>query len=203
MVLLTALIAGDWVAHYYVEPILKARVVHTLEARFQSRVELAGFQLSVLNGVDAQGHGLKIFSRGEAGAAPLFAVSQFTFHIRWIDLLRSPMRVRMVNIRDLSINLPPKGQRWRMPRLKGYEKKQAGSILVDQLEVHRAELTLNTDKPGRVPLVFNILKLRMQRVGPDQPMKFQALLVNPKPVGQIKSHGVFGPLDEGAAGDTP
>lgn len=202
VVLVTALIAVEWVAHH-VEPILKARVVHTLEARFQSRVELAGFQVSVLNGLEVQGSGLKIFPRGEPGATPLFAVDHFSFHTRWHDLFRSPMRVRVVHIRDLGINFPPKGQRWRMPKLKGKQKKQAVSILVGRLDVERAELTLETNKQGKTPLVFNIIQLNMQRVGPDQPMKYEAVLVNPKPVGQIKTSGTFGPFDEGSAGDTP
>lgn len=202
VMLVTALIAVEWVAHD-VEPMLKARVVRTLEARFQSRVELSGFQVSVLNGLEAQGTGLKIFPRGESGAAPIFVISQFSFHTRWIDLLRTPMRVRVVHIRDLGIHLPPKGQRRLMPRLEGKQEEQAESILVDELEVQRAELTLGANKPGKIPLVFKIVKLTMQRVGANQPMKFQALLVNPKPVGQIKTRGVFGPFDEGAAGDTP
>ena len=36
----------------------------------------------------------------------------------------------------------------------------------------------------------------MRDVGPGQPMRFEAKLVNPKPVGDIQSFGTFGPLDE-------
>lgn len=202
LVAIAGLITVEWVVHH-AEPMLKARVVHTLEARFQSRVELAGFQVSVLNGLEVEGSGLKIFPRGESGAMPLFAIDRFSFHTRWLDLFRSPMRVRVVHIRDFSLNLPPKGQRWKMPKLKGKKKKQATSIIVDRLEIQRAELTLETNKPGKIPLVFNISKLNMQRVGPNQPMNFQAVLVNPKPVGQIQTKGTFGPFDEGNAGETP
>jgi hypothetical protein len=202
LVAVAGLIAVQWVVHH-AEPMLKARVVRTLEARFESHVELAGFQVSVLNGLDVNGTGLKIFPRGVSSTTPLFSVDRFSFHTRWLDLFRSPMRVRVVHIHDFSLNLPPKGQRWKMPKLKGKKKKQAASIVVDKLDVSRATLTLEPGKPGKIPLVFNIEKLDMQRVGPDQPMKFQAVLVNPKPVGQIRTKGTFGPFDEGDAGETP
>ena len=202
LVAVAGLVTVEWVVHH-AEPILKARVVRTLEARFESRVELGGFQVSVLNGLDVNGTGLKIFPRGASSATPLFAVDQFSFHTRWVDLFRSPMRVRVVHIRDFSLNLPPKGQRWKMPALKGKQKKQAASIVVERLNIRRAELTLESGKPGKMPLVFNIQKLNMQRVGPDRPMTFQSMLVNPKPVGLIQTKGTFGPFHDGDAGETP
>jgi hypothetical protein len=43
----------------------------------------------------------------------------------------------------------------------------------------------------------------MNDIGPGQPMRFEATLVNPKPVGDIHSTGLFGPWNEGSPRDTP
>src|SRR5882672_4514831 len=43
------------------EPILKARVMDTLSARFHSRVELESFHVSVFRGFQITGKGLKLY----------------------------------------------------------------------------------------------------------------------------------------------
>src|ERR1035438_6455715 len=70
------------------------------------------------------------------------------------------------------------------------------SITVDRFVCADTKLIINTDKPGKPPLEFDIGDLRMKDIGPGQPLRFDATLVNPKPVGNIKSTGVFGPLNE-------
>ena len=59
------LLAGGAVAVYFAiaraEPIVRARVIETLSNRFHSKVELAGFNVSVVNGIEVSGEGLKIF----------------------------------------------------------------------------------------------------------------------------------------------
>src|SRR6202167_6245602 len=43
----------------------------------------------------------------------------------------------------------------------------------------------------------------MKDVGPAQPFQFSAALVNPKPVGNIQSSGLFGPWQQDSPRDTP
>src|SRR5579864_6431266 len=43
------------------QPILRARVIDTLSARFKSRVELGDLHVWVADGVDVDGKGLKIY----------------------------------------------------------------------------------------------------------------------------------------------
>jgi small-conductance mechanosensitive channel len=45
----------------HAEPILRTRVIGTLSNRFNSKVELASFHVSVVNGIEVSGKGLKIF----------------------------------------------------------------------------------------------------------------------------------------------
>ena len=186
------------------EPILRARVIETLSTRFDSRVELASFDVSVIQGFEVSGRGLKLYPNHLEMQQPLFSVDKFSFRTGWRDLLRTPMHIGQVRISGLHINMPPKNQRHDMPKLsQGSSGSGRIQILVDELLIDHATLIIRTDKPGKVPLDFEISKLQMTSVGANQPMHFHAILTNPKPVGDIDSTGYFGPYVTHSPGDTP
>ena len=187
-------------------PILRSRVINTLSTRFDSRVQLQSFDVSVLQGFEVSGGGLKLYPNKLDMEQPLFSVDKFSFRTGWRDLFRTPMHIGQVRVSGLGINLPPKSQRKNMPRLNppGEEaRKQKIEIRVDELLVDNATLVIGTDKPGKVPLEFDIASLRMTSVGAGQPMRFHAILTNPKPVGDIDSTGSFGPFVADDPGSTP
>jgi hypothetical protein len=186
--------------------ILRNRVINTLSTRFDGRVELPYFEVSAWHGFEVEGKGLKIWTDKLPQKQPLFAVDSFHFHTMWWNLLRSPMHVGNVQISGLAINLPPKQQRGDIPSFTppGEQgKKQKIEIIVDQLTVDQARLVFGNNKPGKDPMVFLIHSLSMQSVGRGQPMRFHAILVNPKPIGNIDSTGSFGPLNADDLGSTP
>ena len=186
--------------------ILRTRVINTLSTRYDGRVELPRFEVSVWRGFEVIGGGLKIWPNALSQQQPLIEVGTFHFHTMWWNLLRSPMHVGLVTVTDLSIHLPPKDQRKNIPhgQQPGEEaRKQKIEIVVDQLDIHTAQLVLGTDKPNKDPLVFHVQNLLMHRVGRRQPMRFHATLVNPKPLGNIDSSGVFGPFDADDPGESP
>jgi len=198
------IVAGIEISH--AEPILRARVIETLSTKFKSRVELDEFHVSPLNGFQVSGSGLRIYgetdpNNHEPGIQPIIAVADFQFRTGIADLFRSPMHVDTVHIGGLQLNLPPREQRGEMKRMapKGGKIK----IIVDKLACDRAVLIINTLKPGKLPLEFDIESLKMTRVGPNQPMHFDANLTNPKPVGNILSRGSFGPWEADSPRDTP
>ncbi len=203
---LLAAAAFTVVAIYFrrAEPILRARVINTLSTRFDSRVELATFDVSVLQGFEVNGGGLKLYPNHLDMQQPLFSVDKFSFRTGWQDLFRTPMHVGLVRLSGLAINLPPKEQRHDIPKLnQGGSGSGKIEILVDELDIDNARLVLGTSKPGKVPLDFEISKLRMNSVGANQPMQFHAILTNPKPVGDIDSTGYFGPYNTHSPGDSP
>jgi hypothetical protein len=185
-------------------PILRARVVETLSTRFDSRVELASFDVSVFQGFEVSGGGLKLYPKHLQMQQPLFSVDKFSFRTGWRDLFRTPMHIGQVQISGLGINLPPKEQRSNIPKV-GPQELGSGKIqiFVDELLIDHARLVMGTDNPGKVPLDFEISKVRLTSVGANQPMKFHAILTNPKPVGYIDSTGEFGPYDTQHPGGTP
>lgn len=177
---------------YHAEPVLRGRVIETLSARFHGPVTLTEFHVSVWNGFQVSGAGLKIFAPDDpnphqAGVQPLIAIGEFRFGADILNLLHTPMRIRRVYLKGLELNIPPKEQ--RQGGVKGGKIK----IYVDEFICDQARLVINTLRPGKLPIEFDISNLQMREIGPGQPLLFNATLVNPKPVGAIQSTGLFGP----------
>lgn len=180
------------------EPILRSRVIETLKTRFKSRVELAELHVSVMKGLQVSGSGLQIYGATDPnphqpGVQPLLEVAEFDFRTPLRDLFREPMRVHTVHIRGLTLNIPPRENRAEMANARKHSKM---SIAVDEFRCEETRLVINTLKPGKLPLEFNISLLKMKDIGPGLPFQFDATLINPKPVGDIHSVGEFGPLNE-------
>ncbi|HEY1677796.1 MAG TPA: AsmA-like C-terminal region-containing protein [Candidatus Sulfotelmatobacter sp.] len=183
----------------HVEPILRTRVIDTLSARFHSKVELAELHVWLANGIHVEGKGLRIFGTTDPnpyqeGVQPLLEIAEFKFQAKPDSLFRTPMHVDTVYVGGMIMNIPPKSDRAEIQEISG--KKPKMSIVVEHLAFADAKLLINTDKPGKAPLEFDIGDLRMRDIGPDHPMQFDARMVNPKPVGDIHSTGQFGPLND-------
>jgi len=188
------------------EPILRARVIETLSAKFRSRVELDAFHVSLLQGLQVSGEGLRIFGVADPnnhapGIQPLIAVAEFRFRTGISGLFRSPTYVDTVYLKGLQLNLPPSEQRGQMKNMGPKDGKI--KIVVDKFVSDGAQLIINTLKPGKLPLEFDIASLKMASIGPDAPMHFDANLTNPKPVGNVLSSGSFGPWQAGNPRTTP
>jgi hypothetical protein len=181
------------------QPILRTRVIETLSARFKSRVELGELHVWIANGLHAEGKGLEIYGAtdpnpSETGVQPLLSIQEFSFQTSLRNLFREPMKLDTVFVSGLTMNIPPKKDRKEMRSLHRHGQKM--SIAVAHFVFADTKLLINTDKPGKQPLEFDIGNLRMTDIGPGQPLRFDATLVNPKPVGDIHSTGRFGPLNE-------
>ena len=199
-------------------PILRARVIETLSARFKSRIELPDFNVSLAHGLAVEGTGLKIFSESENRTGsepeqPLITVQEFRFQTGFRNLFRTPMHVDTVHVRGMVVDIPhgravESGS--SVPQAKPAAAKTSRPkwptdfrIIVDQLVFDDAQVVIKTNRAGKPPTVLQITKLTMKNVGPGQPMPFQATLINPRPVGNIDTRGLFGPFDETEPRDTP
>lgn len=187
------------------EPILRVAVIETLTTRFKSKVELDGFHVSLVKGLQVSGEGLRIFgdtdpNNHEAGIQPIINVAEFQFRMGILAILHSPIHVDTVYVKGLQLNLPPREHRNEMKKMepKGGKIK----IVVDRFVCDKAQLIINTLKPGKLPLEFDIESLTMTTIGPDSPLHFDANLTNPKPVGNVLSSGSFGPWQADSPRDT-
>jgi hypothetical protein len=191
---------------YRAEPTIRARVIETLSTRFKSKVELDAFHVSLIKGLEVSGSGLRIFGETDPnnyqpGFQPILNVAEFEFHIGIHDLFHTPLHVNTVFVKGLELNLPPREHRSEMASMQ--PKAGKIEIVVDRFDCDNSRFIVNTLKPGKLPLEFDIEKLTMTTIGAGAPMHFAAKLINPKPVGQIDSTGLFGPWQPDSPRDTP
>lgn len=205
-IVLSAVVVAGFFIKSHAEPILRSRVIETLETRFHSPVQLRSFHVWIEDGIQVSGEGLNIYgltdpNLHEPGIQPLIAIEEFHFHTGFLNLLRSPMHIKAVGLRGLVLNIPPAGERRQITAMGPKNGKM--KIFVDEFVSDNAQLLINTSRPDKLPLEFDIAKLTMRDIGPGQPMRFDATLTNPKPVGDIASSGLFGPWQADEPRETP
>ena len=195
----------------HAQPILRARVIETLSARFKTKVELADLDVGLADGLNVSGKGLKIFGPTDPnptapGVQALISIEEFRFRAGLAALFHSPMHVAIVYVRAMELNIPPREDQRRLSNMRDSSgekiNKMKMTIFVDKFVCEDTRLIINTYKQGKEPIAFQISHLDMKEIGPGQPLRFDATLVNPKPVGNIQSTGSFGPFREDAPRDT-
>lgn len=207
------LVAGDILLHR-AGPMLKAKVIESLSARFDSRVELDGFRVSMVKGFQVSGTGLRLYPNHFDMADPMLEANSFSFRmVHWQQFFRSPLVVNRVQVHGLTVRIPPKNQRSAVSRFSGGGPGQSVSgsgepasairFAVGQVLIDHADLIIENSNPAKQPLHFAIHRLQLNSVAAGRPLKFHATLVNPRPVGNIDSSGDFGPFNQDSPGDTP
>lgn len=201
------------------EPFLRARLVEELEDHFHARVELDSFHVSLVRGLWAEGAGLRIWppaqvegvgvpvGRGE----PLIRVDEFRFHAPLHYAPGKPIHISVVELKGLRVDLPPKSRFEGVAEAGGSDANvrpkgamaEVVSFEVDTVECTGAELVMETSKPGKLPLDFQIAHLNLSGISAVGAMGFDAELTNPRPKGTIKTNGSFGPWLTADPGETP
>jgi hypothetical protein len=193
------------------QPMMRKKVVETLSARFHSPVELDRLEVSLRQGVIVTGGGLRILylagptkPDAQPNAPPMLVVDSFEFRTGWRELLRPTTRVVSVKVKGLQVNIPPKGERdAAMPDDPEKKGQSALGIAVDTIECTDAKVVIETSNPEKKPLEFAIGRLVLKDVGAKKPLNYDAMLKNPKPVGDVHSTGHFGPWQDDNPRDTP
>ena len=180
-VMLLALIAlgvAISVALRHAEPILRAAIVERLEEHFHARVELDSFHVSLADGLRAEGEGLRIWPPTQAQRKnapgmnvasepvepirPLIQIAEFRFHTPLRYKLGEPVKISVVELKGLDIDVPPKTH--FAHKAAEHAEKDRMSLLrfeIDNITCDGANLTLETDKPGKLPLEFDIAHIKL------------------------------------------
>lgn len=209
LIVLGILVVIAEVVLHKAEPILKGRVIETLSARFNSKVELDNLDVSLVRGLEVSGDGLRIYSTPDvvaAGAtAPLIAIRHFYFHTGLLGLFIKPMHIAAVHVSGLDINIPPRNERKQGSGLTTQNGKHAGKIkiVVDEIVCDDSELIIGTSKPGKDPKRYILKHIVMRDVGSSASWSYEATLTNAIPRGNIHATGAFGPWDTESPGDSP
>lgn len=200
MLIAAGIVAVEY-AIRHAEPILRARVIESLSTRFNSQVDLGEFDVTIFKGLGVEGKNLSLRSNLYPDLPPQISIGQFSFHTGIFDLFRSPMHVGSIELQNLVIRIPPKGERAAMPkRKKGHGKLK---VVIDRIVCNDALLVLLKDDPNKNALQFKIHQLVLRRVGSKKPWLFHAHLINPKPIGDIATQGHFGPWNADSPHSTP
>src|SRR6185295_7622917 len=98
-------------------------------------------------------------------------------------------QVSGVVLDGMEIHVPPKGQR---PGL--VKRGEPGpKVHIEDVQIRDALLQLLPKDEHKSPLQFRIARLKLQSLGNETAMGYEATLTNPKPPGEIESSGRFGP----------
>jgi hypothetical protein len=198
------------IALHRAEPVLHAYIIQALEEHFHSRVELDEFHVSVASGLWAEGKGLRIWPPAEihgvtvpapAPDQPLISLDEFRFHAPLRFSPSKPVHISVVQLKGLNIDIPPKSRFSHEPAAqpsdsqgsKSTVKRALLNFVLDSIVCTDAHLTIESSKPGKLPLDFAIAILRLTNIQAGGVMNFDAHLTNAKPVGTIFTTGTFGP----------
>src|SRR5882672_4778471 len=180
-------------------PYLRKKVVEMLGAKFHADVELKGFHVYLFPGARIQGSGLVLRHEGRTDVPPLISIGEFSAQAGITGLLGKPWKIEQVKLKDLVIQVPPKGER----RKQDWSKVRDAPILIGEIVSDEAELRLLPKSADKDPYVFAIHHLVMHSVGLDRPAKFNAQLTNAVPPAAIDTTGSFGPCSPDDPGQTP
>jgi hypothetical protein len=213
---LGVLLLAAAVASYYFSrksPVSRDWVVETIESRYQCEVELAGFHVSYFPLLRIEGEGLILRRKEQPGLPPLASIRKFSAHATWLGLVSEPRHFGEVRMEGLALSIPPHSTASQARPATVTEtvtktaapaaKRQLTSFVLDEVLADDATLSIISANPAKPPHFFAIHKLRMQAAGLGQPMSFQVTLTNPKPVGEIRSKGQFGPWNVAEPSLTP
>jgi hypothetical protein len=203
--LLGVMVTAEYVVHH-AEPILKASVVETLSAKFHSPVELDGLSISLARGVEVRGSGLQMMylaGPSQPGLAqlqgrppvPMLRVDHFSFHVSLHDLVHLNIRIASVTAQGIEIHIPPHsaGGLLTADDPQTPAKAPRFKLSVGRFECRDATLFIETSKPGKDPLEFDIRSIELTKIEEDEPVLYTADVINPKPKGDVRAFGHIGP----------
>jgi hypothetical protein len=198
-------------AALHAEPYLRARIVEALQQRFHARVELDGFHVSLREGLEAEGQGLRIWPPAQAAGIavpagtgqPMIALARFRFRAPLMLRPARPIHISVVHLEGLSVDLPPKAHFAHLSPPAAGPLPSWLRFAVDRIECAAGQLTLETSKPGKLPQQYQIASLTLTSLAAGGPMRFEAQLRIPLPRGLVLTQGTFGPWLATDPGESP
>jgi hypothetical protein len=192
---------GVYVLGSHLTPIVRNRALDMLRSRFDSEAEIGELDVSVWHGINVSGKRLLVRHHGRTDVPPLLEIAEFSGHMGWLALIDKPWHIRRVELKGLSIHIPPKEKRDQYKEPK--KKHRDIPVIVDDLISTDAELDLIPYDPQKSIHQFLIHHLVMHSVGLGRAAPFEASLTNAVPPGEIKTAGRFGPWQAQDPGQTP
>lgn len=162
-------------------------------------------------------NGVQPLDTSVSSGTPLISLDEFSFHmpLRWNQT--KELHIGEVRLKGMHVVVPPRvknpetgeqsagsiSQLAQSASGKGPseatetepepEGKKLPALVVDRIVCDSADLLLETNKPGKLPMRFPIPHLTLMNVTPGGAMNYVADVLNPKPLGPVHAEGSFGP----------
>lgn len=204
------------------EPYMREQAIAYLEKRFESQVELKQIHVEMPGWdtlrllsrgrvalISLGGEGLVLRHKGRTDVPPMFVLRKFGATVDLNTIFTAAKSVPVVTLDGMEINVPPKGERPKLSGNQPEEPKQEDDdgkgtgVQIGEVLIHEAKLTILPRDKAKVPLEFALHDIKLESVMAKEGMRYDAFLTNPKPKGQIKSTGTFGPWNGDEPADTP
>ena len=194
-----------------IEPYIREQAVAYLRDRFHTEVEIADLRIDIptLSPVKlylTKGRGVMatVTGRGvllKKNANLLLRMQTMRFELDLGQLFEPHKGVTAVMLDGVEIVLPPKGE---VPKHKKNDGGGASpDVRIGEILITKAKLTISPKDRKRVPLEFELHRIRLLDAGNNSPMRYEAELRNAKPPGEVVANGHFGPWDRDEPGNTP
>jgi hypothetical protein len=194
-----AFVIGFAVFATHPTPIVRNRALDMLGIRFDSEAEIGELQVSLLRGISVSGKRLVLRHHGRIDVPPLIEIKEFSGEMGWLSLVGKPWHLRRVELKGLTIHIPPKEKRVNDKQTKHRDIP----AIVDKLVSDDGELDLIPSNPEKPSHQFLIHHLLMHSVGLGHSAPFKASLTNALPPREITTEGHFGPWQIEDPGQTP
>ena len=184
-------------------PRVRERLVKVLSDELGAKVELADLQVGFGRQVLVVGRGLVLHHKSASGdVPPLVRIERFAITVPAMQAFRSPVEITSVELEKLAIFIPKRSRTKEEP-VPGRRITGPSPVIIRELRTIDATLAIQSGKPDRPPRTFAIHDLQLRDAAFDQAVSFDARLTNPKPTGEIRTRGSFGPWVADEPSDTP
>jgi hypothetical protein len=171
-----------------------ARIETVLRSHFESQIEISDFAVSVFPRIHVTIDGLVMRHKGRTDIPPLIQVQRASVYADWLKLLRHRPHISFMQLEGLQIHTPPR-QPGGEPLIRSTNQNLAKKypVLVEEVLANDAILVILRGDPKKEPRPFPIHHLVIRDLSFDNPAKFQAVMLNAVPLGEIDATGEFGP----------
>ena len=177
-----------------------------LQVHFKGGVQVSSVHMTLFPRVQVVVEGFILRHQDRTDIPPLIEIRKMTVDAGLLALLGKRHEISRVRLEGLQIHTPPRVP-GGAPMIHGStaDLREKYPVVVDEIDANDVLLVLlrKPEDAGKPPNEFAIHRLVMKGFSFDHPATFHALLTNPKPHGEIRCDGQFGPWQSDEPSETP
>ena len=183
-------------------PFTEGAMIQTLEARSLRKVTIEHFRRTYFP-PGCVADGVRFLRIKHPDKPALLTIRQLVVEASYPTLLLCRRRLSNVRLVSLHLQVPAKEPAGEpSPVMPLTYSEGGGSVAIGTITADGAVLDFLSDKSGVQPLRLIARKIVLRDVGSEGPLTYQTEIYNPRPEGEIRSSGTWGPWDPHHPGTT-